>query len=66
MAKGQTFLVKSGLSTLDQMMTRDQAIRHGNKNMHVDLRRAGFETVICQTDAEIHGGVWLRINYGKK
>jgi hypothetical protein len=29
-----------------------------------DLKKAGFTTSVFQSDAEIHGGEWLRINYG--
>lgn len=57
--------VKVGLSTLDAMMTRDQAHRYGERNMPRDLRAAGFATFVSLTDAEIHGGVWFRVNYGK-
>lgn len=60
------YLVKHGLSTLDKQMTREQAQRYGLKNMPADLKRAGFECLVSLSDAEIHGGVWLRINYGKK
>jgi len=60
------FSVKSGLSTLDKDMTHSQAMRWGRRNMPADLKRAGFDCFVCQTDAEIHGGVWLRVSYGKK
>lgn len=61
----QKLPVKVGLSTLDKPMTRAAALRYGERNMPADLRRAGFKTVVAKTDAEMHGGVWLRINYGK-
>lgn len=65
MSKTEKLPVKVGLSTLDQPMTRAAAFRYGERNMPADLKRAGFKTVVAKTDAEIHGGVWLRINYGK-
>jgi hypothetical protein len=58
--------VKVGLSTLDKPMTREQAQRYGERHMPTDLRRAGFECIVAKSDAEIHGGVWYRINYGKR
>lgn len=58
--------VKTGLSTLDKPMTRAGALRFGERNMPRDLKRAGFETVVAKSDADLHGGVWFRINYGKK
>ncbi len=63
-AATEKLTVKVGLSTLDRKMTRAQAQRYGERNMPRDLKRAGFKTVVCRTDPEIHGGVWLRINYG--
>ncbi len=57
--------VKVGLHTLDKAMTREQAQRYGERNMPGDLKRAGFQCVVARSDAEMHGGVWFRINYGK-
>jgi hypothetical protein len=34
--------------------------------MPKDLKRAGFECFVGKSDAEMHGGVWFRISYGKK
>lgn len=58
--------VKAGLLTLDRTMTREQARRYGERHMPRDLRAAGFETVIARSDPEMHGGLWFRINYGKR
>ena len=65
MNSSEKFPVKVGLGTLDKKMTRAAAHRYGVKNMPADLRRAGFQTVVAKTDIDLHGGVWLRINYGK-
>ena len=56
--------VKVGLSTLNRKMTKDQAKRYGDRHMPKDLKRVGFETVIFESDPEIHGGSWFRVNYG--
>jgi len=58
-------IVKVGLSTLDTPMTLAQAKRYGDKNMPLDLKRAGFKTVVFTSDEEMHGGLWFRVNYGK-
>jgi hypothetical protein len=63
--KNEKLPVKSGLSTLDRPMTRAAAFRYGEQHMPADLRRAGFKTIIAKSDADLHGGVWFRINYGK-
>lgn len=60
----EKLLVKSGLHTFDKPMTRKQAMRLGQRLMPADLKRAGFETIVCRSDAEMHGGTWFRINYG--
>jgi hypothetical protein len=57
--------VKVGLSTLDAVMTREQARRYGDRNMPKDLKRVGFQTSVGRTDPEIHGGNWFRVSYGK-
>jgi hypothetical protein len=49
-----------------RLMTRQQAQRHGERTMPADLKRAGFQCVVAQSDPEMHGGSWFRINYGKK
>lgn len=64
--KDEKLPVKAGLLTLDREMTRKQAMRWGERNMPVGLKRAGFETFVGKSDAEMHGGVWFRVNYGKK
>jgi hypothetical protein len=58
-------LVKIGLHTLDKAMTREQAMRYGQRHMPADLKRAGFQCVVAKSDPEMHGGEWFRINYGK-
>lgn len=58
--------VKVGILTLDKQMTRDQAMRYGKRYMPADLKRAGFECFVSKSDAEMHGGAWYRISYGKK
>ena len=65
-ARVDVLAVKMGGSTLTTPMTTKQAQRYGDRNMPADLRRAGFKTVVFRSDAEIHGGVWLRINYGAR
>lgn len=57
--------VKMGLGTLDKPMTHAQALRYGERHMPLDLKRAGFKTVVFKSDSEIHGGLWYRINYTK-
>lgn len=57
--------VRIGMGTLPQPMTPKQAQRYGDKHMPGDLRRAGFRTTVFKTTPELHGGTWLRINYGK-
>lgn len=64
--KTERLTVKSGLHTFDKPMTREQAMRLGKRLMPADLKRAGFECFVGKSDAEMHGGVWLRISYGKK
>lgn len=61
----EKLLVKTGLSTLPEPMTRQQAQRHGERNMPSDLRKAGFKCIIFRSSPDIHGGDWFRINYGK-
>lgn len=56
--------VKVGILTLEKPMTREQAMRYGKRNMPSDLKRAGFECFVGKSDAEMHGGVWYRVNYG--
>jgi hypothetical protein len=58
--------VKVGILTLDKPMTRKQAERYGNSQMPADLKRAGFQCFVARSDAEMHGGTWFRVNYGKK
>ena len=62
----EKLMVKVGASTLPKPMTREQAQRWGERNMPADLKRAGFVTVVGKSDAEMHGGVWFRVNWGRK
>jgi hypothetical protein len=64
--KTERLTVKVGCGELDKAMTREQAMRWGVRNMPKDLKRAGFECVVVKSDAEMHGGVWFRVNYGRK
>jgi hypothetical protein len=50
---------------LPQPMTRAQAQRWGERNMPRDLRAAGFVCSVFASDAQIHGGLWFRVNYSK-
>lgn len=59
-------ITKAGLHTFDKPMTREQARRYGERNMPRDLRKAGFEVFVAETDIELHGWHGYRINYGKK
>ena len=61
----EKLLVKIGIDVLDKPMTRTQAQRYGEKNIPKDLRRDGFKTAVSRSCAEIHGGNWFRISYGK-
>ncbi len=61
----EKLLVKIGIGVLDKPMTRAQAQRYGEKNIPKDLRRDGFKTAVSRSCAEIHGGNWFRISYGK-
>jgi len=47
------------------VMSKAAALRHAERIMPADLRRAGFIASIFSSDPEIHGGSWFRINYGK-
>lgn len=64
--KEEKRIVKVGLGQLGKPMTKKQAYRYGEKNMPSDLRRAGFETFVFVSDEDINGGLWFRVNYGKK
>ena len=65
-AEKRVVRVGSGRETLGKPMTRAQAKRYGDRNMPGDLKRAGFETVVFSSDPEINGGIFFRVNYGKK
>lgn len=58
-------LVKIGTGTLNKPMTEKQAKTYGDKNMPDDLKKAGFITTVSLSDADLHGGLWYRVNYTK-
>lgn len=59
--------VKVGLSTLPVEMSIRGALRWARSHMPPDLKRTGFEAFASIfTDPEMHGGRWIRINYGKR
>lgn len=55
----------SGRDELPRPMTRAQAQHWGERNMPRDLRAAGFVCSVFASDAELHGGLWFRVNYSK-
>lgn len=58
-------IVKLGLGQLDKRMTKEQALRYGDRYMPADLKQAGFKCIIFTSDIEINGNLFYRINYGK-
>lgn len=50
---------------LPKLMSRQQALRHAIKTMPADLKRASFVASVFQSDPEIHGDAFFRINYSK-
>lgn len=48
------------------MKTMAQALRFADRMMPADLKRYGFKSEVFASDPETHGGVWFRINYGKR
>lgn len=55
--------IGSGREALAVPMTHEQALRYGNAQMPLDLRRAGFKTDVFASDESIHGGLWYRVSY---
>lgn len=47
------------------VMTHKDALRYARRIMPADLKRAGFVASIFASDAELHGGLWYRVCYGK-
>jgi hypothetical protein len=41
------------------------ALRYAEQMMPRDLRLAGFKASVFISDAEIHGGEWFRVSFGK-
>lgn len=66
MAHIEKLPVKVGLSTLPVEMSAQGALRWARYHIPHDLKRAGFEAFVSVTDPEMHGGRWLRVNYGKR
>ena len=64
-ASAEKRIVRIGIGQLDQPMTLDHARRYGARNLPHDLKAAGFTTFVSASDAELHGGLWFRIDYGK-
>lgn len=58
--------VRVGCGTLDQLMSKAQCLRYGNKAMPSRLKMAGFETSIFEGDLEMNGSEFYRINYTKR
>ena len=46
-------------------MTRDKALRYGERHIPRDLKRAGFKAHVFTSDIEIHGALYYRITYGR-
>jgi hypothetical protein len=64
MNQERKYEVRGECSGASKLMTKKQAMRHGDRNMPQDLRAAGFKTSIFISDLEIHGTVYMRITYG--
>ena len=64
-ARAEKREVRVGIGKLDQLMTKAEAKRYGDRNMPRDLKAAGFKTFVGTSDQELHGGLWFRIDYGK-
>ena len=47
------------------VVTRARALQIARRAMPADLKRAGFRASIFASCADIHGGIWWRVNYGK-
>jgi len=47
------------------VMSFAAAKRLAERRMPRDLRRAGFRAGVFVSDAEINGGLWYRVSYGK-
>jgi len=56
-------VVRLGVSVLDKPMSKKQAERYGWKNIPRDMKAAGFVPVIFESDEEINGSSFYRINY---
>ena len=49
-----------------RVMTMAQALKLADRKMPKALKAAGFKSEVFASDAEIHGGLWFRVNYGKR
>lgn len=57
--------VRFGSGALDKPMSLKEAKNWGDRHMPQDLKAAGFKTVIFESDPDLHGGLWYRVNFGK-
>lgn len=55
--------VRIGLSVLGKPMSKKQAELYAWKVIPKDMKSAGFVPVIFESDEEIHGSLFYRINY---
>lgn len=49
-----------------KIMTAVQAMRLADRMMPKALKAAGFQSEVFASDVDTHGGLWFRINYGKR
>ncbi|KAK4833132.1 hypothetical protein QYF36_021967 [Acer negundo] len=49
-----------------KIMTMHQALKFANRMMPKALIASGFKSEIFASDIDDHGGLWFRINYGKR
>lgn len=49
-----------------RLMTRAQAQRLCERSLEPSKRRAGFTCSVAQSDPDMHGGRWYRINVSKR
>ena len=55
--------VAIGVSVLPKKMSKKQAYNYAWKVIPKDMKSAGFVPVIFESDEEIHGSLFYRINY---
>lgn len=49
-----------------KVMTMEQAKRFADRMMPKPLKASGFKSEVFASDIDTHGGLWFRINYGKR